>query len=472
MSDIKVEQSKHQVITHDRLTFVVIGNNTFFNIEDIRDFDAVIIEAADIDYTLFVLKKIRQHPNHIFYLKPIFLLKANIGTDPFIMELVDGTVFSLEQLKLVAQLAQNIKIKSADLKIQNAISYEAQMIVKLISYAYSRDIKEINPIPYYRSGIGYSYPILSVNLGFKEEHIVLDILKLAESEGILKSEFYNRTHVCSNCKGGFLSYREVCPKCDSANSESQDMVHHFRCAYVGPIEDFQNELDDQLNCPKCNKTLRHIGVDYDKPSVLHTCNNCGNKFQDYHVKVKCMSCSYDNKVEQLIGLEIPKYSLTKKAEISAINGYNSTSKDIEEIIGTVKLDTFKTMLKYEIERLRQTDGNSNIAAIHLSNSGEIYSKVGKEKQKILLKDLIDLIRTNIRTSDIITFYDSSTILLSINDIPLRVGRNILREICQFIAELIESNFQDLKLETQYAIEEVNYKLSHELQIQKLINNIF
>ena len=33
-----------------------------------------------------------------------------------------------------------------------------------------------------------------------------------------------------------------------------------------------------LICPKCHKKLRHIGVDYDRPAVVYTCNDCENSF--------------------------------------------------------------------------------------------------------------------------------------------------------------------------------------------------
>ena len=45
-----------------------------------------------------------------------------------------------------------------------------------------------------------------------------------------------------------------------------------------------------LVCPKCNRQLRHIGVDYEKPSKLFTCFNCEiycpEKIVDVHPVVK------------------------------------------------------------------------------------------------------------------------------------------------------------------------------------------
>ena len=51
--------------------------------------------------------------------------------------------------------------------------------------------------------------------------------------------FLNR--ILHNCKNGHLSFREVCPSCDSANMISEDLIHHFPCGYIGAISDFKNK---------------------------------------------------------------------------------------------------------------------------------------------------------------------------------------------------------------------------------------
>lgn len=460
------------IIEHDSFRYFVVRDQSSFSVNNIMGYDAIIIEAFDKDYLYNTIKVIRKHLNHSIYLKPVFLLKGNLTVDLYIEKLTDGSIFSLDQVKLLTPILQEIFVRTNDLTINSTLSFEAQIIVKMLAYMYSRDWKELKPMVHPYSAIGFVYPMISINFDHKEEYRTLDILELAEQEGVIYGEFHDRTHLCSQCRTGFLAYREVCPKCGSANSYSQDIIHHFRCGFVGPISDFQNEIDDQLNCPKCNKTLRHIGVDYDKPSVLHECYNCAHKFQDFNVNVRCMTCSYDNHVEQLVGKEIHDYNLSKKGELAAINGFTSTSKDIEEIIGTVKLDTYKTMLKYEIERIRQTDGKSNICAIHISNAGVIYSKIGSDTQKALLKDMVELVRRNIRSSDVITFYDSNTILLSMNDIPLKVGQNILSEITELIVKLINANFEDLELDIKFNIKRINVKLASELQIQHIIKEFY
>lgn len=447
--------------------FYIAWNGDSFKIEQALVYDGIIIEALDHTYTIHILKKIRSHLNPEFYLKPVFLLKGSENRDPLINNLVDGTIYSLDQVKMLLSPMQQIYLKIADLSFTKSLSFEAQIIDKLLNNMYTRDKKEILPIPYFSSGIGYTYPEISINFSHRDEWQVLDILELAEKEGLFAKEYQDRIYLCNSCSGGYLIYREVCPHCGSTNADSEDLIHHFPCAFIGPISDFKNEIDNQLNCPKCNKMLRHIGVDYDKPSIVYTCNKCNSKFQDISVRSKCVTCQNDTDVQYLIPREIHSYRVTKKGETSAVTGYVSTSKDIEDFIGTVKLETFKTMIKYEIERLKQTDYTSNLGGIYLRNAGELYSMIGASSQRALLRDLVEIVRRNIRSSDLITFQNVNTVMLSLNEIPTKVADNILKEICVIISRLISKNFKNFEVDIRFKVLPLNTKLSHELQIQQL-----
>lgn len=449
--------------------YLYVSPSRELKIDKSLDYIGVLVDGKSTDFAKLIIKRIRGNSNPLIYLKPIIIVNGNAHRDPFIKNLIDGVIFSFDQVPLVHEHISEINERAEHLNFINSISFEALMVSKLLYFMHSRDLKVLEPIPYALSNTNYCFPFLACNFSDFEEHQVLDILKMAETEGVFKSKFIDRIYLCSNCKSGHLSYRETCPKCGSSNTDTFDIVHHFPCAYVGPITDFTNDIDDQLNCPKCTKKLKHIGVDYDKPSVLHECKNCENRFQDFNVKAKCMSCTFDNSVESLVDEQISEFSLTKKGENYAVQGYVSTPKDIEDIIGTVKFDTFKTVVRYEIERLRQTEGNSNLVAISIVNAGQFYAKVGTAGQQNLLKDLVGEIRSSIRSSDMITFYSSSVILITMFEIPTRISKRIMDDIVALLQNLIENNFKDLKIELKANVNQLNYNLSSELQINQLIS---
>lgn len=434
-------------------------------------YDAIIIDGVNDDFIRETVLRIRRHHRNEVYLKPIFLLKNVTINDLVINELIDGVIFSLEQVELVVEKTKSLLMRNKEVLSVKSVSFEAEMINKTINMLVTREKKELKSFPYIRSGIGYYFPELSVNFAREDEHNVLKILKMAEEDGLLTSTFYDRIYLCTNCSGGFLNYREVCPQCSSSHSTTEDMVHHFPCAYIGPIKDFQNTIDDELNCPKCNKTLRHIGVDYDKPSVLHTCQNCNHRYQDYHVKAKCISCQFDNPIENLQFKEIKNYKLTRKGKSIAFNGYVSTTRDFDDVPGTVKYDVFKIMLKYEIERLRQNDYNSNIAFVHLSNAGEIYSRLGLDRQKSLIAEMISILRHNLRSADFIAFYDASTLVLSLNEIPNKIANKILDDIARLTMKLMKRNFKSVEVKIKTNAIELTTESTHEIQLQELIRTI-
>lgn len=457
------------VIVQGGFSFLLIQHFQSVNIEEIESADAIIIEAKSNEFARLVASFIRGHLDPNVYLKPIILMQKGESSDDLLMELADGVIKGLDQLEGTLQTVERMLKRKKDLVFTNSISYEAQQITRLIALLYIKEIKNIEPIPHPTSNTNYAYPLMSVNFSADEEHLAIEMLNLAEKEGILRSEYFDRIYCCSSCSSGHLSYREVCPKCSSSNTTPDDVIHHFPCGYVGPRKDFSNEIDDLLDCPKCNKRLRHIGVDYDKPSIIHECNNCNHRFQDYYVNAKCLSCKNDQLVDNLKSQDIRSYRLTKKGELAAVKGFNTTSKDIEEVMGTIKYDTFNVMLKYEIERLKQTEGNSNICAIRIANSSEVYSKLGSEVQKGLLKDLVSVIRSNIRTSDVISFESSSIIVLSMNDIPYKIAQNIMKDIITILMDLVKASFENLTIDFQTNVLALNFNRPYKVQIRELIN---
>jgi hypothetical protein len=451
--------------------FGVVSNNDPWNSDRIAYYDGIIIDGVNDEFVRDIVLKIRRHHRAEIYLKPIFLLKNVTIKDPIVNELIDGVVFSLEQVELVVERTKDLQMKIKEVLEVKSLSFEAEMINKTINMMVTRDKKQLAAIPYSRSGIGYFFPELSVNFTREDEFNVLNILKMAEDDGLFTSEFNDRVYLCTNCNGGYLNYREVCPQCSSSHSKTEDMVHHFPCAYIGPMKDFQNTIDDELNCPKCNKTLRHIGVDYDKPSVLHTCQKCNHKYQDYHVRAKCISCHHDNHIENLISKEVKDFTLTRKGRAVAYNGYVSTTRDFDEVPGTVRYDVFKIMLKYEIERLRQNDNTSNIGFMHLANAGEIYSRLGLERQKSLIAEMIGILRHNLRSADFIAFYDASTLVLSLNEIPTKIANKILNDIAALTINLMKRNFKTVEVQIKTNAIKLNTELSHEMQLQNLMRTI-
>lgn len=106
--------------------------------------------------------------------------------------------------------------------------------------------------------------------------------------GLLRREFFDRFHICHRCDSLRLHVREECTQCHSSDLEEEQYLHHFRCAYQGPEEDFRQ--GDRLICPKCRYELTHFGFDYDRPGSMVVCQPCGNAASEPAVGFMCLDC--------------------------------------------------------------------------------------------------------------------------------------------------------------------------------------
>lgn len=459
-------------IKYEELDFCYFKDNESIDVRGIIDFNAVIINCSDKVLANHAIHKIRSNNNEAVYLKPIFVYNKVDYVDEVMNELVDGVIYSLEQLGNSADIARKIILKSRDLVEVSYVSFETYVITKSLRYLYSRSKNTLEPITYRNSKIGYYFPSISSNYEAHDENKVLDVLKLAEDEGLLVGEFCENIYLCNNCFDGFLNYREVCPECGSSNLNSEDLIHHFPCAYIGPSSDFTNEFNAyDMQCPKCSKVLKHIGVDYDKPSVIFTCRKCNSTFQDVVIKAKCTSCSTDTDVEYLAPREIKKYTLTPKGKYAAISGVANTKTDMTRMPGTVDKATFDVMLQYEIERMKVADIDSNIAFLHLSNSKELYTMIGKDARTNLLTDLVQVTRNSIRPSDIISFDSSSTLLFSMNESNHKDAEKVVEKIAKLIIQLIKDNFKNFEAKVVYKVHALDTNLSYQDRLKLLLADI-
>lgn len=132
-----------------------------------------------------------------------------------------------------------------------------------------------------------------------------------QDEGLIEPvAFVERIHRCPNCQSSRLLFSECCGKCKSSNIHQEDMIHHFRCANIAPESDYQ--YDDQLRCPKCKRFLRHIGIDYDRPAKVQTCNECGETQMYSTMKCTCAKCGHTTVPDNLVPYDVQEFTFTPK----------------------------------------------------------------------------------------------------------------------------------------------------------------
>ena len=400
-----------------------------FAVERLREVDAVIFDCRDAPPPLDFIRTVRAHTDQAIYLKPLFLLRAQKkAVDAVTKALTDGRVYDLERLETAVHTTEAIARKDDEFTKSHSVSLEDQVLTKLLRYVVSRDEDTIAPIPARNAKMGYAYPLLDVNYKFANEHKSLGALAVAEEEGLLLGEFVDAWYVCSNCSESKIHLREVCPKCGTSDVNEEELVHHFRCAYVGPLSDFTAELNvDELVCPKCERQLEHVGVDYDKPSNIFTCKN-NHTFQDAPVEARCFTCGTETRVEYLTKQVFKQYELTPKGREKSRTGVTANVQQLVEIEGTVPYDAFETMLRYEIERGKATSQRSALGIIHFTNAHELFSFIDRSARISLLAELADDARRLLSDSDVIAFKNLSTMICLIPSLNAEQATDRLRQI--------------------------------------------
>jgi response regulator of citrate/malate metabolism/gas vesicle protein len=363
--------------------------------------------------------------------------------------------------------AINRVVRNAQQK-KSATSPINLMVEKLLQYMHSRNLEELFPFSYRDAKLGHIYPMISSNFDFSREEKLIEILNMAENEGFLSSSYYDSFYSCNNCHNSYLIYRETCPNCQTSHVASEEQVHHFPCAYVGPISDFRMADDfRELSCPKCDRSLKHIGVDYDKPSVIFNCHQCSHVFQDPVVKAKCNHCSSDIRVENLLKKTLKSYQLTELGRDAALGKAMINITGYDDLADIVDKELFPKLLAKEIERKEIANFSSTIVYILMDNITDLYQQLGNQNSRKLLREIYTLIRNELNRSDDIVFEDMTSILMLITEKSMAQTAVLTEKITLRIKELIRDNHSGFQLGFSNNIKEVKESVSAHEQIQNL-----
>ena len=378
---------------------------------------------------------------------------------------------------LVKPVSRN-RFKESVQRIRKSVSVQSDsdfpsnlLLLKLIRFMHSRDISFLEPVPSRKSLLGYSYAMLTENLDFDNEADALDILEEAEKDEIISGKFVDTIYLCNSCSNSYLNIREVCPNCDSSHLVSNDLIHHFSCAYMGEISEFKAAgYGETLICPKCEKKLKHIGVDYDKPAAIFNCQGCAHSFQDPLIRAKCLNCGADQKVEHLVKKEVKKYHLTAKGkDMAEGNHYIKIRKNGEQMPDEGEsTDYFIRALKNEIKRKSIAEFDSSVGMFRLWNISELYQRIGNVAKRDLQKELQQILSNDLAPGDEITFWDYETILMLFPEQRKEEVESVMDEMGERMKELIKDNFDDFKLELRMAVLKVSEDISYERTINELL----
>lgn len=282
-----------------------------------EDFDATYINLMSplMDRNMLAIRLASPLYSEKCRFKPCYVtrrLEGWLGKAEVIIDGYASSPTSNAMARGIEEIYSNMRSLNFQLNTPPLVTH-AEEILRLCRYAISRRQFTFSsePTPGLSSGYMslYYYTLWSEEqelMQMDERHFLhQQLLKLGY---IKRTKYINKLHVCPHCRRSHLLFFESCPKCSSSNLKEEAVIHHFRCANVSPESSYA--WDGELRCPKCKHMLRHIGVDYDKPSSVYTCQECNDSFMYPDMKVLCTNCRSSLRTDQLIPLDVEEFEFT------------------------------------------------------------------------------------------------------------------------------------------------------------------
>ena len=311
--------SAYNIIENSRKRLILVVNRLLNQSQmqavENEEFDAIYVNVTNRSYaeTRLLMRWLSPIRSGKCFLKPRFGNLELQDSMRHTADLFDGFCDNpLDEsfADKIEDVYRNIAKYGINHELSTQVSTTSGILANLVKFDISRG--NLTYTNYAVKGLAEGFSARYLTMYDNEETLQLDermkfAQKLEELGYAERSRLVDRIHVCRDCGDSHQLFVECCPKCHNSDIRHESMIHHFRCANVSPETTYFK--DGALVCPKCRRTLRHIGVDYDRPASVFSCS-CGNTFLHSSMKVICTNCHKESTPEELMPIEVYEYKLT------------------------------------------------------------------------------------------------------------------------------------------------------------------
>ncbi len=287
---------------------------------------------------------------------------------------------------------------------------------------------------------GYAYEEAREALGGGPGEEIEHLEHMADL-GLLDRQFFDKVHLCPACSSFTLNFREVCPRCASANVSITEMIHHYKCGYVGPESEFRDGV--RYECPKCARPLRHIGLDYERPAATYLCHSCREILTEPKVNCLCLKCGNAAGVDKATVRTVHIYRLSAKGALAASRGtmeeMASAGAFVDPSLGIYTYPFFEERLAQETPRAKRHQIPLCVMLVRPDRLEEYEQKHGLEARASLLKDLARLVRESLRGSDVPALHREDTFALLLTDTRLDQSHAVADRLRKRAEGLVQGN---------------------------------
>ncbi len=424
-----------QVVPEDVLSIEL----TMIESLDSQDVSCWIVDMSDWRKGWQKIAAIREHLSPKVYLRPVVYLHADNSMPAEISKAADGQLaHGLDNSKGLDELSSRFEATNQwidHLPDPNA-AVDANIAFKVLRLIASRNNVQ-EPVTTVRRKSGYVYPILEP-LFSKRDEGALETLEFLEAQKLISGDFVSKAHFCSSCSSAFINFKEACPQCGSDDLNVDELVHHFRCAHMAVMSDFKR--GSSMVCPKCDRELHHIGVDYDKPSIMYSCNHCSHGFQEPSIMTTCYNCGRSTEPENQHTRLIRAYSISAIGQNAASYGMEALfSKILDSELQLCSFDAFRDFYRVEAARIkRYKKSESSLVMIALRDIDKLYVRLGGRATEVFA-ELSTVFRTVLRLSDVITARNESIFFVIMTETSTTYAERAVERLHEGIIELLTNN---------------------------------
>lgn len=165
--------------------------------------------------------------------------------------------------------------------------------------------------------------------------------------GYLRRNLQSNYMKCPACESFKLLVQLRCPHCNSFKIRRGLVFEHYDCGYQGFKEEFIE--GDRYICPKCNKELKQVGVDFRRAGVWYHCQECDEYYGTPREVYLCLECNERYLVDELV--------------FKTVWMYEGNPEEIKRIILGIELDELSEELeKYgDVAIFGEVRGKSSIS---------------------------------------------------------------------------------------------------------------
>ena len=322
------------------------------------------------------------------------LLLLVSGADPEARALADGLLANPADLAGRAALRRD---RAASFARGRAPSSAEERLLFLL---WAQPDAAITALPDWRHPTLYRYPLLEALLdpGYAADRWIASLLA---RQLIERAALVDRVRLCATCRSAHQNYVEMCPDCASIDVAQRPALHCFACGHVALQERFRRE--GVLICPNCDRRLRHIGSDYDRPLESWACNACQRLFVEPEVRARCLGCGALVEPARLLSHDVAHYRLSEQGRLAAHTGELGDVYSVLDQINYVAPDAFGQTLDWML-RLSRRHPESRFAllGVRLVNVAALVTRIGHARTLLLMDALADRLRETVRSTDFCT----------------------------------------------------------------------